>query len=75
MFELSPEGKESVKKELERYETRLSAVLPCLYIVQKENGGWISKECISYLSEFMDIPESDINEVFHFYTMYNKKPV
>ena len=75
MFKLSDEGLEFVKKELQRYETKRSAIIPCLYKVQEENNGWISDECIAYLSEVMKLPESWINEVFHFYTMFNKKPV
>lgn len=75
MFKLSSEGIEFVKKELERYETKLSAVLPCLYRVQDENEGWVSPECVAYLSRLMDISESEIYEVLTFYTMFNKKPV
>jgi NADH-quinone oxidoreductase subunit E len=75
MFELSTEGKEFVKKELARYETIESAIIPALYRVQKENEGWVSEDAIAHLSELMGIPEARINEVFHFYTMFNKKPV
>ena len=75
MFELSNEGKEFVKKELARYETIESAIIPSLYRVQEENDGWVSEEAIGHLSELMNIPEARINEVFHFYTMFNKKPV
>lgn len=74
-FELSAEGKEFVKKELARYETKESAIIPCLYRVQKENEGWVPNAAIHHLSDLMDIPSSRINEVFHFYTMFNKKPV
>src|SRR5690606_30746427 len=31
-------------------------------------------EAITALSEVMEIPESRINEVFNFYTMFNKEP-
>lgn len=75
MFKLSDEGVAFVKKELERYETKRSAIIPCLYRIQQENGGWVSSESIAYLSELMGLPESWINEVFHFYTMFNKQPV
>jgi NADH-quinone oxidoreductase subunit E len=75
MFELSNEGKEFVKKELARYETIESAIIPSLYRVQKENKGWVSEDAIAHLSQLMNIPEARINEVFHFYTMFNKKPV
>lgn len=75
MFELSAKGKEFVKKELARYETIESAIIPSLYCVQKENGGWVSEDAIAHLSQLMNIPEARINEVFHFYTMFNKEPV
>ena len=42
MFELSADGKEFVKKELARYETIESAIIPSLYRVQKENDGWMN---------------------------------
>ena len=74
-FQLSPEGLKFVKKELKRYETKRSAILPCLYRVQKENGGWIPPSAISHLSQIMDLPEAWIHEVLKFYTMYNTKPV
>ena len=75
MFELSQEGLSAVKAELKRYETKESAIIPSLYIAQKENKGWISGEVIRHLSAVMDIPEARINEVFKFYTMFNQKPV
>ncbi len=75
MFELSAKGKEFVKKELGRYESRDSAIIPCLYLVQSENGGWVSDEAIEHLSQLMDIPFARIHEVCTFYTMFNRKPV
>ena len=74
-FSLSPEGLAFVKKQMTRYETKRSAILPCLYRVQKENNGWISPSAVSYLSEVMGIPTAQIQEVLSFYTMFNKKPV
>jgi len=75
MFLLSSEGLEKVKKELGRYETKQSAIIPALYVAQKENKGWINEEVISHLSRVMEIPEAQINEVFKFYSMFNQKPV
>ncbi len=75
MFELSSEGLSKVKSELTRYEDKMSAIIPALYVAQKENKGWISEEVIGHLSKVMDIPASRINEVFKFYTMFNQKPV
>lgn len=75
MFQLSKDGLEFVKKELKRYETPRSAIIPSLYLAQKENGGWISPDVVKHLSDVMTIPMSQINEVLTFYTMFNKKPV
>ena len=75
MFQLSQDGKQKVLAELKRYESKQSAVLPALYIGQKENKGHISAEVIRELSKVMEIPESQINEVFTFYSMYNKTGV
>ncbi len=74
-FKLSNEGVAFVKKELSRYETKLSAVIPALYRAQDENGGWVGPEVVTYLSQLMDIPQSQIEEVLDFYTMFNKQPV
>ncbi len=73
-YKLSAQAKTFIKKELTRYEDKRSAILPVLYRVQKEDG-WISPDTVSSLSAFMEIPEAHINEVLHFYTMFNKKPV
>lgn len=75
MFKLSEQGLVEVKKELARYEARESAIIPSLYIAQKENKGFITPDMIRHLSEVMDLPESRINEVFKFYTMFNQEPV
>ena len=72
MFQLSNDAKQKVLTELKRYESKQSAVLPALYIGQKENKGHITPDVIRELSKVMEIPESQINEVFTFYTMYNK---
>lgn len=75
MFKLSEEGTKKVQQELARYETKESAIIPALYIAQKENNGWVNNDVILSLSQLMGLPESKINEVFKFYTMFNQKTV
>ncbi|MES2964448.1 MAG: NAD(P)H-dependent oxidoreductase subunit E [Bdellovibrionota bacterium] len=75
MFKLSEEGLKYVRSELTRYEQKQSAIIRCLYRAQDENGGWVSQEAIAHLSEVMEIPAAQIEEVATFYTMFNKKPV
>ncbi len=75
MFALSQDGLNKVEKELKRYEAKESAIIPALYIAQKENGGWINEEVIQHLAKVMDIPDARINEVFKFYSMFNQSKV
>ena len=75
MFKLSDEGTKYVKSELTRYETKHSAIIRSLYRAQDENGGWVSPEVIQHLSEVMQLPAAQIEEVATFYTMFNKEPV
>ena len=53
MFTLSQEGKDFVANELKRYETKRSAIIPCLFRIQEENGGWVSPECVLHFCEFL----------------------
>lgn len=71
---ITEEEKELISKELKRFETRRSAILPALYIVQKKRG-WISDPLVRELSSFMELPAAHILEVRSFYTMFNEKPV
>ena len=72
----SQETVDFIKKECQRYETRRSAILPCLYQVQKESSDHCVKPAdVAELAQVMELPEVQINEVLHFYTMYNKKAV
>jgi len=72
------EFKESAKKEMEkimsRYPTKQAALLPALYLAQREFG-WISDEVIEYLARLMDLPRARIYGVASFYSMFNRKPV
>ena len=73
MFQLANERVEKIKSEMQRYETKQSAIIPALYQVQ-EQYGWVSKEALDFLADLMEIPVAEIREVFTFYTMFNQKP-
>jgi len=72
------EFKESAKQELQkiisRYPDRQAALLPALYLAQREFG-WISDEAIAYLAKLMELPKSRIYGVVSFYSMFNRKPI
>ena len=73
-FSLSQASQDIIKKEVTRYETKLSCLIPCLYQIQKEKG-YIPDGAVSWLSKETRIPTAQIQEVLMFYTLFNKKPV
>lgn len=52
-----------------------SAILPLLDLAQRQNDGWVSKEVIEGVADFLDIPYMRAQEVASFYSMINLKPV
>jgi NADH-quinone oxidoreductase subunit E len=59
---------------LTRYPDREAAILPALYLAQKEFG-YVSDEAIVYVAELLGVTPARIEGVATFYTMYNRKPV
>ena len=52
-----------------------SAVMPLLYLVQKQNENWIPLASMKYLARMLEIPYIQVYEVATFYSMYNLSPV
>ncbi len=73
---LSSEAIEKIDYELTKYPTdqRQAAVMSALRIVQTERG-WLSKESISEVAQYLRMPEIAAMEVATFYNMYDLEPV
>lgn len=73
---LSPEAIEKIDYELTKYpaDQRQAAVMSALRIVQTERG-WLSKESISEVAQYLRMPEIAAMEVATFYNMYDLEPV
>src|SRR6476620_897933 len=73
---LSAEAIEKIEYELTKYpaDQRQAAVMSALRIVQTERG-WLSKESISEVAEYLRMPEIAAMEVATFYNMYDLEPV
>ncbi len=54
---------------------RKSAIMPLLYLVQKQNNGWIPLVGVQYVADILDVPYIKVFEVATFYSMYNLAPV
>ncbi len=73
---LSPEAVQKIDYELTKYPTdqRQAAVMSALRIVQTERG-WLSKESVSEVAQYLGMPEIAAMEVASFYNMYDLAPV
>jgi NADH-quinone oxidoreductase subunit E len=73
---LSPQAIKKIDYELTKYpaEQRQAAVMSALRIVQTELG-WLSKDSISEVAQYLGMPEIAALEVASFYNMYDLSPV
>jgi NADH-quinone oxidoreductase subunit E len=53
---------------------KASAVMPLLWIAQRQQGGWLTKSAIEYVAWVLEMAPIRVHEVAHFYTMYNLSP-
>jgi NADH-quinone oxidoreductase E subunit len=56
-----------------RYPTRRAALMPTLWLAQREFG-WLSLPVLDYVAELMELPLAWVTSVASFYTMYWKEP-
>lgn len=73
---LSQESLAKIEYELTKYpaEHRQAAVMAALRIAQEEKG-WLSKQTITYVADYLGIPAIAALEVATFYNMYELAPV
>src|SRR5213593_2931161 len=68
----------SVEKEfqelLQKYPSKRSALLPALYVVQREFG-YLKAEGIEYVAKLIGLTPAQVTETATFYTMLFMKPV
>ena len=58
---------------LARYPTRRAALMPTLWLAQREFG-WLSEPVQAYVAELMELPLAWVASVVSFYTMYWTRP-
>ncbi|MBT8469793.1 MAG: NAD(P)H-dependent oxidoreductase subunit E, partial [Deltaproteobacteria bacterium] len=59
---------------LTRYPERRAALLPILWLCQRQNG-WISPDVVEYVAERLELSTSIVKGVVTFYTMFFDEPV
>ncbi len=76
-FKFSDENMKKAEEILKRYPNsqKKSAVMPFLYLAQRQNDNWIPLAAMKYIANFLAMPYISVYEVATFYTMYNLAPV
>ena len=76
-FEFNVQFKSIAEEILKKYpkKNKKSAVMPFLYLAQKQNDNWIPLAAIKYISKYLSMPYISVYEVATFYSMFNLSPV
>ncbi len=76
-FKFNDKNLKMVEDILSRYpaQNKKSAVMPLLYLAQKQNKNWIPLAAMKYIAKILAMPYISVYEIATFYTMYNLAPV
>lgn len=76
-FFFNEENEIQITQILNKYPItrKKSALLPLLELAQKQNGGWLSKNCMEAVGEKLNLPFIYVKEVASFYSMFFLEPV
>lgn len=68
------DAKRELDELLTRYPNKMAALLPALWIVQRERG-WVSDDAMAEVAQLLDLTPAYVKGVVTFYTMYHQHPV
>jgi NADH:ubiquinone oxidoreductase subunit E len=71
----SPQAVEELERIKQHYPTKRAAMLPALWIAQREYGGYLPPEALMEVAYRLGTSYAVVEGVASFYTMYNKRPV
>ncbi len=71
--EFSKETLKEFNQIVKRYPSKRAAMLPVLYLAEKEFG-YISQEVEEYVAQLLEVPPVKVQEVVSFYTLYARQP-
>lgn len=72
-FEFTAENKAKFEDLLTKYPESQAALLPTLWLAQKQNGH-LSLEVQEYVAQILNLSPVHVHGVVSFYTMYKQKP-
>jgi NADH-quinone oxidoreductase E subunit len=65
---------EEIQRIIEIFPVKRSALLPILYVVQRE-AGYVSEEAMGWVASLLELTPIQVYEVATFYTLFNLKPM
>ncbi|NNE58141.1 MAG: NADH-quinone oxidoreductase subunit NuoE [Hellea sp.] len=76
-FKLSASAKKKISAWVKKYpkDRQRSALIPALWIAQKDAGGWIPEAALREIGDILGMAYIRVYEVVTFYTMFNMAPV
>lgn len=76
-FAFSPDNAFWLERQIAKYPKgkEASAVIPALWMAQKQNGYWLPRAAIEAVAETLKMPFIRVMEIATFYTMFNLEPV
>lgn len=76
-FDFTPETLVKANALLQNFpeNRKQSAVIPLLWIVQKQHNNWLPLVAIKAVADFLGMAEIRVYEIVTFYTMFNLAPV
>ena len=76
-FAFKPETEPTIAFWLGKYpeDKKRSAVIPLLWLAQKDNQGWLSEPAMREVADRLEMPYIRVYEVATFYTMFRLQPV
>ena len=73
VFTLSPESLTEIDAVVERYPTKASAIMPCIWVIMDEIG-YVPEGGVDLLTAKLEISRARVHEVLSFYTMFRTEP-
>ncbi|OYW83699.1 MAG: NADH-quinone oxidoreductase subunit E, partial [Hyphomonas sp. 32-62-5] len=76
-FAFKPETEDKIAFWRGKYpaDKQRSAVIPLLWLAQKDNNGWLSEPAMREVADRLEMPYIRVYEVATFYTMFRLQPV
>lgn len=69
--------RERIDQWLKKYppDQKQSAVISALHMAQQSNGGWLTRELMDAVADYLGMPPVSVYEVGNFYSMLELEPV